>query len=501
MATKELVHEILPPTDGINIAVDETQLGDKETSDMGGFEMDEYGLLSIPFPDKDLGAIASTSLWLSAHVFYRETFSTQLIVHMSDGTLRYSTDFATAGTATWTTITSGLSTIDRMSFVTAFGYVYMSNGTDDLRRWSGTTLTNYASAPKVRYLALWKDTVWGSGTDANPDRVYKSAPGDGTSWPALDFVDVEKGAGYGVSALLATDTALVVFKFYKIHTIYDPIEFSNRILDDAKGCIGWRTVVNHQGQVYYLSHLGICRFYTDGPGEVVSQKIAPLFHQYMDSDESDILRWTATSYEFVGWSFQNYVAFLLPSSNNIVQTVMYYPSLPNKPWIFGANTTQGARVGIPFLGRDKVPRLYAVDTGSSAHLYRRYDVAATSAINAYWYTPWFDFGDNFSEKLIYEIEILSRGIINLAYQRDWVTDTTTDPSLATPESNQLALQHFNVEFYGKAFRLKFYSTSDTTDRQQYASGGVYGTALKIRRYQAAISKVRLRARKLGSNMR
>lgn len=498
--TRELAIELLAPTEGLNLAVDETQLGDKESVDIGGFELDEYGLLSVPFPDKDLGAPAGTSQFLAAHMFVRPAAETQLIAQFSDGSLRYSTNFDTAGTATWTTISASAYSGGRLNFVTAFGYVYFCNGSNDLSRWDGSTLTTYASAPKVQYLKLWKDTLWGAGVSANPDRVYRSAPGDGTTWGALDFIDVEKGAGRGISALLETDTALIVFKYQKIHAIYDPVEFFNRIVDNGKGCIADRTVVVHRDKVYYLSHFGICRFYSDGPGEVISKKIEPLFTQFLNGSGGPVLDWSVLLLS-AAWSYQNYVAFFLYANTGLVKTLLYYPDLPGQPWFYAMDTAHGSRICIPKLDTT-VPELYAFDyPASSAHIWRRYDPAATATINAYWYTRWFDFGDPFTEKLLYEMRLVHRGVLAIEYEKDYVKGALTSMATDTSAATSLSSTAKNIEVYGRAFRIRVKSTTNPGATTQLTGGGIYNTPLTLRRYQAAISRIIVKARRLGNMAR
>lgn len=503
MPTKELAIDLYPPVEGINLAVDEFQLGDKEALDIANFELDEYGLLSVPLPDKSIGAINGSAGWLAWHVYQVDGATTRLIVHLTDGTVRVSTNaHTTSTTASWTTIVSGMSTTVPFKFVTAFGYCYFSNGVDDLRRYDGTTVTNYASAPKVKHLALWKDALWGSGVSANPDRVYQSDPGDGTSWPALNFVDVEKGAGYGVSALLATDTALVVFKFTKIHLIYDPIEYLNRILDDGKGCIAQNTIVNHHGSIYYLSHLGFCRFYTDGVGEVVSQKIGPVFDQFTSAGNS-LFSWNLVpnNFYFCAWSFGNYIALSIVGDSARGQFFHYYPDLPGKPWLYAPKADE-QRVGITMVSSGYRPYVFTIAIGDTT-LYRRYDPAGSGNKTAYWYTKWFDFGESFHEKLIHEIEIFHRGVLTVQYERDGISLTDTTPQVtALADNTVLKPSNMYVEIYGRMFRFKISVTSAGAAKTQVMGAGVDAVGpTSIKRYEAAIGRIRVRARKLGDMAR
>lgn len=503
--SRELAVEILPPSDGLNIAVDENQLGDREAIHISGWEMDEVGSLSVPFGDHDLGVLPGTTSCLNAHIYTRTfTDDPQLIVHLSDGSVRYSTDFRTAATATWTTIVTGMSTTHAYTFLTAFGFVWMTNGINDLRRWDGAATTTYAAAPKGTAISQWKDTLWITGVigGGNEDRVYQSAPGDGTTWPALNFVDVGKGVGSPNTWLEPTDATLVVFKAHQVWGIYDPVEYTNRLVDAGKGCISREAACNYHGQIYYLSEFGLARYFDDGPGDIVSAKVAPIFDPYRSP--TDIAPNSGHIIAARLYTWTNYVAVFMP---NFFVTFLYYPDLPNKPFVWGEYPNSG-RWGIYLPAFVTSAQLFVFDTITPFHVFRRYATDATTPVNAVWWTKWYDFDDPFNEKLIYEINVIARGLIEVAVERDYRSSGAagTPPTVlgTTVESDLWEETTMHVETYGRTFRFRISCTASNETKfqavQHFQPAASLSPGLRFMN-QGGVSKIRIRGRRIGTEMK
>lgn len=498
--TREVVLEIPIPVGGINMAVSYDKLRSIESPDIGGFEFDEFGSLGVPWPAKNLGSTAGGCL--SAHIFQRESGSTQLIAHFTDGSVRYSTDFhTTSGSATWTSIATGLSTTAPMYFETFLDAVFMSNGVNDYRRWDGATQTTYASAPKGKFLTVWRDTMWQSGVSGNPDRVYQSAAGDATTWPAANFIDIEKGRGFAVTGLAATDAALVVFKFLKHFVIYDPVEYTNRLVDPDKGCIDHFSIVFHDGQMYFVSHRGVCRYLGDAGGEIVSQNIGPIFErleQYTTSGPVHDL----TLPPIWGYSYQNHVGWNFDVAN--IYHFAYYPGLPEQPWMRHAHMSN--RMGLSLREKTKQEELFSLERGPNG-LLRHYDQSTpSSTIECRWKTPWFDFDNPTLEKYLYLIQLLGRGrITSIEIHRDY--DEALDYTAAAATMSDIEHKEipFYVDAYGRSFSFEFTAStldiSGAGETRQFISSGDGQTQMHVGRNATSINRVLVHARLISDMLR
>lgn len=268
---------------------------------------------------------------ISQYTFYRGENAPQLLIHTSGGKVYYTND-PTAVTVTWTQIATGLSTTVPMSWETFNGKAYFSNGVDSYAAWDGATYTAFASAPKGKFLRLWKDTMWVSGITGTPDRVYSSNPGDAETFGVAAWVDIAKGDGDRVVGLGTDGLFLAVFKRNRYMIIYDPGLFSNRVVDFEKGCESHFSILQFESELYFLSKRGVCRFDSNGPATFVSWKLDPLFDPAVLNFAALDRAWAYTYGNRIGWA--------LPEAGQATPTLQieYYPRLVKYESIGGYNS-------------------------------------------------------------------------------------------------------------------------------------------------------------------
>lgn len=259
---------------------------------------------------------------LSLYTFYRGASAPQVLMHTTGGKLYYTND-PTVSVVVWTQIATGLSTTVRFSYETFNGKCYFSNGVDNYASWDGTTYTTYASAPKGKYLRLWKDTMWVSGITGFPDRVYSSNPGDAETFGVASWVDIAKGDGDQVMGLGSDGLFLIVFKRNRYMVVYDPVVFSNRVVDYEKGCEGHFTILQFEGDIYFLSRRGVCKYDPNSPAPIVSVKLDPLF-------DPAILNLGALDASYA-YTIGNRIGWALPEAGSTIPTMQIecYPRLAN----------------------------------------------------------------------------------------------------------------------------------------------------------------------------
>src|SRR5215471_18022529 len=310
---------------GVNTRDAPNLLADNEARRIENVDLAERGAASKRNGVYSMGAFSGvgTDRPISMYVFYRGSSAPQLIVQTSAGTLRYTAD-PTVDPIVWTTIVTGLSTTARLSFETFNSKCYVSNGVDAYAAWDGTTYTVFPSAPKGKYLRLYKDTMWVSGITGTPDRVYSSNPGDAETFGVAAWVDIAHGDGDLVTALGTDGLYLIVFKRNRTMTVYDPTTYANRVVDFEKGCESHFSVIQFENALYFLSRRGICQYLGDSPSRYLSYKIDSIWDPLVTN-----LGTLDTTFAYV---FGQRIGWAVPEAGSSYPTfqVEYWPRLADR---------------------------------------------------------------------------------------------------------------------------------------------------------------------------
>jgi len=449
---------------GVKLAAP-NQLAEDECRGLANMLLDERGGAS-----KRRGAITRNSgsaRVISLYTFYRAGSNPQILAHYSDGSLKYSTDDG----STFTNIATGLSTTNPMAFETFTGKCYFCNGVDNYASWTGSVYTTYASAPKAKYLRIWKDTMWAAGVDA--DRVYSSTPGDAETWPALNFVDIAKGDGDEITGLDTNGDLLIVPKRRRGFVIYDPATFANRMFDFEKGAESHFSFVHYEQNIFYLSSRGICVFLGDTPSQVVSGNIDPVF-------QADILDLSKLNIAW-GYSYQGRIGWSVVEANRSLPSLQieYYPHLEKKPFVFHRMPAQcftTVRKGTTeklYYGKTSGNKLLEANNGGDD------DGTAFAGIIE---TRWFDMGQSLHTKYFRTLRLTGRGKLFVGFLRNYSSSVSRSLSIELSSSSALwsdgtnPLDKWDDELWGPTTVLE--SRSVHPD--------VYGRAISLRLSDAEI---------------
>lgn len=309
----------LPPTDikrGENAFLDERGAGSKRLG------CENHGTIGV-----------AADRIISLYTFFRAGLAPQVLAHTSAGKLYYTNDPA-ANPTVWTQIAIGLSTTVPLAFETGVGgpipsgpftsKVYMGDGVSPYASWDGTTYTTYPTQPKGRYLRVWKDTMFISGVTGSPDRVYESDAGNAENFGVSAWLDVAKGNGEAVTALAQDGVYLIVSKRSTIYVIYDPVTLANRLADANKGSESHASWVHYDGDLYFLTRNGICRWRTDSPSVALSFKLDPIFRM-------EIINLNGLL-NACGYAWGNRVGWAIPEVGQTYATfqIEYFPRLADK---------------------------------------------------------------------------------------------------------------------------------------------------------------------------
>ena len=420
---------------------------------------------------------------ISMYTFYRGSATVpQVLMHTSAGNLYYTTD-PTANPVVWTLITGGLSGVAPMSFETFNGKCYFSNGVDNYASWTGAAYTTFPSAPKGKFLRLWKDTMWVSGVTGLDDRVYSSNAGDAETFGVAAWVDIAKGDGDAVNALGSDGLVLIVAKRNRGMTIYDPVTYANRVVDFEKGCESHFSMIQFEGDIYYLSRRGICRFDQSGPARIVSAKIDPLFDPAILNLNALNKAWAYTYNNTVGWA--------LPEVGSAIPTLQieYYPRLGPisqfgtigiGPWAF-----QRMIAGIFTRYRSgAIEYLFGAHSTSNKFLQMFAPIGTDdgAAFTAIMETGAYDFGAPTRTKYIRRMRILGRGLVTLQIRRNFksaIYKTFSADMASTANTwgtgnwgtgtwgpdSIFKEAEINPDAYGRYFQLRFTDSSTDTSRK------------------------------------
>jgi hypothetical protein len=408
---------------GINLRDAWNQIAPNEARTLENGILDEKGGFS-----KRMGCVSNGTFnspadrILSQYTFYRGVANPpQVIIHTTAGSLYYTND-PTANPVVWGGIVAGVSTSVPMSFETFAGNCYFCNGVDNYAKWDGATYTAFPTAPKGKYLRLWKDTMFVSGVTGLPDRVYESAAGDAENWPVASWIDLAKGDGDSVKALASDGFTLIVGKLRRTIAMTDPATLANRLVDYEKGFESHFAVQQHEGNIYFLSRRGICRYLGDSPSEIISFKIDPLFDPAVIN-----LNALESSRSYV---VDNRVCFAIPEvgATSPSMQICYYPRLgPLSPYgTRGLGPWTIERLPATTFSRWRWQGNDFIFGGSriANKFYRLYAPVGTddgATIVGMVETGALDFGTPTHTKYLRRIRVLGRGNVNLQIRRNYQT--------------------------------------------------------------------------------
>jgi hypothetical protein len=186
-------------------------------------------------------------------------------------------------------------TADRAGFTefsdaaTGLNYLYAIHPVDGLWRTAdGTVWTQITGGPKGSTLAVWQNRMLAGGDKDHPTRLSASAIGDPTDWTTAEghgwTNDIREGNDQTILALKGASgvdidgrPGLLVVKRHSTHRVNDSNTGAYTTIDSAVGCASSLAIVDTLDRTVMISEQGI--FLTDGngPWQLKSGKIQPLF--------------------------------------------------------------------------------------------------------------------------------------------------------------------------------------------------------------------------------
>lgn len=90
--------------------------------------------------------------------------------------------------------------------------IYTSTQWGTSRYYTGSSAAAITGSPAGRCAAFHKGYFFVAGTAGNPSRLWFSALGDYTTWPALNYIDVNEGDGEPIEDILSASDGMIIAK-------------------------------------------------------------------------------------------------------------------------------------------------------------------------------------------------------------------------------------------------------------------------------------------------
>lgn len=206
---------------------------------------------------------------------------TRLLMASIDGTIY---KFSTSGAAT--SVFAGTAAkvwdFEAMLNVSNSPRLWAMNGTDNPKKYDGTTVSDWAnSPPNGTMMRVWRNRMLIAGVAGSPQRLFYSDVGDpespvttyGTNWVDIRSSEDDDDP---ITWLEVQQEYAVVFKKRSVWVVYDPVAFNNRRIG-GPGCEDRFQSAELLGKIYYLARDGIYSVDGSGPPRYESRKLGPLF--------------------------------------------------------------------------------------------------------------------------------------------------------------------------------------------------------------------------------
>lgn len=306
-----------------------------------------------------------------------------------------------------------------------------------LTRFDGAAAANVAGSPEgVVYLESWKDRlVAGKGEigagSAGLSRVSFSAPADGDTWGADDWVELDPDDGEDIRGVAAWSDELYVFKRSRFYVFYGistdatgGAVFNYRKVDAGIGSNFDNGVSAGRDGVYFIAKDGVYRT-RGGVPERISQPIDPWFTG--DTDGSIASRPAISSAS----------PYLVASPRRVFMVTtnwtIYVYEIDNGSWSVWDLNSDPVRALLPADDRTPETLLYT-NTGSLKEISSAYTDDDGVAISWHYQSGLYDLADG-SEAALRQSSVEGIGTAALKLSADGSTfDTSSTLTLGTAPS-------------------------------------------------------------------
>lgn len=366
---------------GLNNKYSNEEISDNESPDCLNVDFDQRGAITKRKGftlTKNFGTTQINSII----PFYKTDGTRVFIVAYGTSLIQYNPSTQTTTTITTTLTGNGLRFTGAIDTVHNVLYLLNGNTADGLMSWDGTTFTKaIANAPNGKYIEFYKNRMYICGDPANPNRLYMSDLGTPTSWPALNFIDIDDGLG-GITGMKQLGDSQIIFKEMGVFILKGDGP-SNYVVvttfSGQHGSVSHYSIVRIPNGLMYLSRDGVYLF--DGKH----------FNLMSDKIQGSVYAWNQ-QYTGGAVAFEYDHKYMISVPEGVGQTTN------NRTYVYSYLYKYWTRFDIPmqanciFTSSTVLPTPYFSDTAGNVMQAFTGDNDNGAAINSYFLTKNYDFG-------------------------------------------------------------------------------------------------------------
>lgn len=458
---------------GLNTRNNSTLVEDNQFIDGLNLVVDEPGTVGTrPGTEKIANEVSSSQTcrgWLD----YTKVNGNTYLVWKCAGSLYYIQPNSTTNTS----IASGLSSTE-VEMGVFNDKIFISNATDDLRIWDGTTVTTNAGVPKGANMIIFESRMYITGNPTNPSQVYFSdipAYGsDPVTFGGTSVINVNPGDNYKCTGFSISEGRLLISKgdqvnkkagsVYQVTYNTSGVPTGAQRVEAQKGWLNSKTTSQYETSAIYLS---------DDSVRSIGQS-AQYPAGYRDSDLSININRTIASIK----STANTLAAGLYNKSSYYLSVPYYQDVYNDivlvyaygAWTFWNNIYANRFIfwnGYVYFADSRRGQLWRINPDKKND--------DTTAIRAYLITKHYALGSPSVRKQISGIQARlyadSNSRIRVSYSKDqgnYVKNTTWTVGLSQSGGAARTTPGIIGSYYG-ALDAAYGGTSTPSANQEFST--------------------------------
>ena len=337
------------------------------------------------------------------------------LYEVQTGTAVQVTGSPASAQAVWTTK-------KRTDFCQAGGSVYIANGTENIRKFDGTVVTEPTGSIKGKYLIFYKSCLWTAGepTSGNETRLYRSGTAesgnlcnytyDATANPIAISKYVNQSDGQILNGFFKHQDYLYPVKarsMWRASVGTDTYQFITlEMIDPARGCDSHYSIDTVDNDNFMFNEQGI--FATGYEPNILDQIRTNIVSLRIDTKIKAIQK--SRLDEVVGMYFDNHYYLSYTSGGGTQNdTIMVYDRQRLGWWEFqvknSAGTLTGANCISDFKDSDGYTKLYFGSSTDGSIYYFDDTLKADDsyAITTKWRSKKFDFKDYAQMKFFFQV--------------------------------------------------------------------------------------------------
>ncbi len=431
---------------GLNQAADDSLLSVNQSRNAQNVDVSSGTLKTIDGYSKYI-ATASPAGITRLMKFYKNNTTTGAVTSYLLAATATAIYYYNVSTSAWAALATGLTDGDWDYFnyqIAATDVVIMGNGSDNVKKWDGTTFADLGgSPPKMKSVTLHAERIWGTGVKATPNSVYYSDDLNPENWTigedtagVIDVPTWDGGVCLGISNIFDD---VVIFKTNTIHRILGtyPAEYEVKQVYSTVGAIAEKTIVSGSDKAFFLSKDGL--YYYGGISA----------YNLLGDKAQDIVINPTYAKNAVSIIYKNVLYCAFPEGTSTTNNAVFVYDLLNKTLMIW----RGIAVTDFMEYEDKL--LFA----SGATVYNIDENANTfdgTNIVSFWETPWQDLDAFRVTKTADTLYFYAKG--NGMLRVDMTFDNKTKTKNITLTANG-KLHQLSTNLEGRRFKLKFSNIS------------------------------------------